>query len=295
MRRSRYTSRGAARGRAKAPGAGASFRGRPPGIRRGRPGAGPAVSANRRHGFAGGARPYDYAAYEREPATPEYLERLLRRHGLSPDARQLERFWLYYDLLRRRNAEFDLTRIMGVEATALKHFVDSAIVLRHVELRGPVLDIGSGPGFPGAPIAVMRPDLPVILAESRGKRVTFLEELLAALRLDNAAVFPHSVRIDSPLAPWREGEAPKRGEDGVWTVRDVVTRALETISPTLERTRHFVPEGGRVVFLKGPHCGREVTEAQTSFKGVYKMAADLHYDLPGSDQRRRLVVFERRP
>lgn len=248
------------------------------------------ISDNRRFGFAGGSRPYDYAAYEHEPATREYLARLMAQHGMPVSGEKLERFWLYYDLLRQRNAELDLTRIMGIEATALKHFVDSARVAELHEVRGPLLDIGSGPGFPGVPLAIMQPALPVILAESRGKRVGFLEEVVDVLGLGNVTIFPRSVRSDSPLVP-ASGRAPAAG---TLAVRDVITRALETIVPTLERVRPFVPEGGRVLFMKGPQCGGEVTEAQERLKGVYKMVADLRYDLPASDQHRRLVVFERR-
>lgn len=242
------------------------------------------ITPNRTHGFSGGERPYDYAYYEKEPATPEYLDRLFRQHDFILEKGVLKQFWRYYELLSMRNAELDLTRIMGIEATVLKHFVDSIIVLRHLELRSPLLDIGTGPGFPGAPIAIMRPDLKVILAESRGKRVKFLEELVKELGLKNVVIWPHSVREDSPFGP-------ESGEP----VTDIITRALETITPTLVRVKRFQPAGGVVAFMKGPQCGQEITEAHAAMKGIYKMSADVKYDLPGTDQHRRLVAFERRP
>ncbi len=242
------------------------------------------VTPNRRHGFAGGERPYDYAFYESEPATPEYMRRLFAEHSFPVDEKQLRRFWLYYDLLRTHNAALDLTRIMGIEATVLKHFVDSAIILRWFEPQGPVLDIGSGPGFPGIPLAIMRPDLKFILAESRGKRVAFLEETINKLALDNTVIFPKSVREDSPL-----------GEDFGVPVGDVVTRALETMSPTLERILPFILPGRRAAFLKGPGCDEEIAVAEAQFTGVYRLVLDKKYELPGSDQPRRLVVFEKTP
>ncbi len=240
------------------------------------------VTENRRRGFAGGERPYDYAFYESEPATPEYMRRLFARHDFPVTDAQLKKFWRYYELLREHNASLDLTRIMGIEATVLKHFVDSAIILRWFEPVGPVLDIGSGPGFPGVPLAVMRPEVEFVLGESRGKRVGFLEKVIKALALKNTSIFPKSVREDSPL-----------GEEHGRPVGDVVTRALETIAPTLERVFPFIAPGRRVLFMKGPGCDGEISEAQALFAPAYQLTSDNEYVLPGTDQARRLVAFTR--
>lgn len=241
-------------------------------------------------------RSYDYAVYECEPATPEYLCRLFAQHGFQLTAEQAERFWRFYDLLRRRNSALGLTRIMGIEATVLKHFVDSLMPLQLWEIRGPLLDIGSGAGFPGAPLAIFRPEIEIILAESRGKRAEFLEELKRDLALANIIVYPRSVREDSPFVPAATAaNCQKTTARDRLAVRDAICRALETISPTLHRVRNFLPSGGRMIFLKGPNCGREITAAQETWKGVFKMIADIHYELPNSHgQRRRLVVFEKR-
>ncbi len=235
------------------------------------------ISSNRKKGFSDGKRPYDYSFYEKEEATIEYMQRLFSERSFVVSDRELEQFWKYYLLLRKMNAELDLTRIMGIEATVLKHFIDCAIVADIHELRGPLLDIGSGPGFPGAPIAIRRPDLPVILAESRGKRVRFLEMVKDELGLDNVTIYPKSVREDSPLR-----------------AMTIVTRAVEIIPATLKRVQPFVAGGGEVMFMKGPSCGQEITDAQQDFKGIYKMTADYKYDLPNTNQKRRLVVFTRR-
>jgi 16S rRNA (guanine527-N7)-methyltransferase len=275
--KNRFTSKGASRG-----GKGGSAHGG--GTARFRPAKADRISPNRRGGFAGGERPYDYSRYEEEEATPEYMSRLFQKHSFPIDDKQLRRFWLYYDLLRQCNASLDLTRIMGIEATVLKHFIDSAIILRWFTPRGPVLDIGSGPGFPGVPMAIMRPDLRFVLAESRGKRVGFLEQVVAALGLKNVDLFPRSIREDSPL-----------GEDHGKPIGDVVTRALETIPPTLERILPFFPAGGQVAFMKGPGCDEEIAAAQKNFAGVYELADDVAYSLPGTDQQRRLVLFRKLP
>lgn len=222
-------------------------------------------------------RPQEYSAYEQEPATQEYMARLFEAHAFPVTPAELDRFWEYYLLLREKNTECDLTRILGLEATVLKHFIDCAVIAPMVEWVEPVLDVGSGAGFPGVPLAIRRPDLQVILAESRRKRVHFLELLCQRLRLENVTLYPHSVREDTELV-----------------VGTVVTRALETIPLTLQRVASVVRPQGKVVFLKGPNCGQEVTEAQQQFKGIYKMIDDIHYTLGNTNQRRRLVVFVKR-
>ncbi len=240
----------------------------------GRPGKKPRAARKR---SSVGSRRHNFAASEREPATPQYLARLFARHEYTVSSAELERFWKYYCLLRRWNQEFALTSILGIEATVLKHFIDSALVADLTELSGPVLDIGSGAGFPGAVIAIRRPQLPVVLAESRGKRASFLARVQQELGLVNVTIHDRSIRADSAI-----------------TAGCVITRALEAIPATLGRVRRLLPAGGRAVFMKGPNCGAEITRAQQDFKGVYKMIMDRRYTLPQTKQQRRLVVFERR-
>lgn len=237
----------------------------------------PPITANRKNGFSGGKRPYDYSYYEKEEATPEYMQRLFAKHEYEVSERELDAYWKYYCLLREKNAELDLTRIMGIEATVLKHFIDCSIVADLMTIEGPLLDIGSGPGFPGVPLAIRRPDVKVILAESRGKRVKFLEMVKDELNLKNVEIYPRSVREDSPLS-----------------AKTIVTRAVEVIPATLKRVEPFISPGGQVAFMKGPSCGQEITEAQEGFKGIYKMTSDIRYDLPCTTQNRRLVVFTKR-
>lgn len=235
------------------------------------------ISPNRRHGFGQGKRPYDYSYYEKAEATPKYLAELFGKNNFTVSKRELSAYWKYYCLLREHNAALDLTRIMGIEATVLKHFIDCAIVADMVPLAKTLVDIGSGPGFPGVPLALRCPETKVILAESRGKRVRFLEMVKKELGLDNVEIFPRSVTADTPL----EAE-------------DFITRAVEVIPATLARLAPFIPVGGRALFMKGPSCGQEVTDAQQQFKGVFKMTADIRYELVQRDQQRRLVVFTKR-
>lgn len=206
----------------------------------------------------------------------EDLTRMFRECDLDLPEEAFRRFWLFHQLLRERNEELDLTRIHGFESMVLKHYVDCALVPTLVELPGPILDIGTGAGFPGIPMKIVRPDLRIILAESRGKKLQFLEEACQQLGLSDVEIYPHKVatRFDLP-------------------VRSVITRDLESMEQTLERAAVFLEHGGLVVFMKGPTADSEIQQALSAWGRDFRLKQDLPYRLGRTRHQRRLVVFER--
>ena len=79
------------------------------------------------------------------------IEAILKTCGIALDDLQLDRLWSYHRLLRAANSRLNLTRIHNFENMVLKHYVDSLLVLRFVDLPSPLIDMGSGPGLPGNP------------------------------------------------------------------------------------------------------------------------------------------------
>ena len=179
-------------------------------------------------------------------------------------------------MLRAANSELNLTRIHNFENMVLKHYVDSLLVLRFEELPSPWVDMGSGPGLPGIPLAIARPELEVILAEPRGARADFLGEVCARLGLKRVEVFAGKVGPKFPR-----------------TVAGVITRAVASIPETLDRVAHCLETGGRMLFMKGPECDTEIAAAQQSHAAAFRLVADHHYQIPGTPHERRLVVYER--
>ena len=208
----------------------------------------------------------------------EEFDELFRNCGLVLTDEQMERFWAFHRLLIQRNDELDLTRIRKFRNMVLKHYVDSALIASLTDPPSPLLDIGTGAGFPGLPLKIVRPDLEIILAEGRAKRLQFLEEAIETLGLTGMEVYPHKVtpRLDRP-------------------VRGVITRDLEAMDKTLERARGFLPQGGRVLFMKGPAADQEIADALERFPGEFRLIQDEAYLLPGTGIRRRLCVFEFMP
>ena len=207
---------------------------------------------------------------------PEALDAILKRCGIVLDRAQIDLLWRYHRLLREANARLNLTRIHNFENMVLKHYVDSLLVLRFLELPSPLMDMGSGPGLPGIPLKIARPQVRMILAEPRGARADFLREVCRELGLDQVDVYAHKVGLDFP------------GQ-----VAGVISRAVASIPESLDRVASCLAPGGRMIFMKGPGCDDEIADAETSHAGRFLRAADHAYEIPGTPHRRRLVVYER--
>ncbi|MEA2631020.1 MAG: hypothetical protein QOE66_1239 [Chloroflexota bacterium] len=206
----------------------------------------------------------------------ESLEAILRRCGITLTPPQYDALWSYHQRLRAANAELNLTRIHNFENMVLKHYVDSLLVLKFEELPSPLLDMGTGPGLPGIPLKIARPEVEMILAEPRGARARFLEEVCARLNLERVEVF-----------------AGKVGPRFSRKVAGVITRAVGPIPATLDRVADCLEIGGRMLFMKGPECDPEIDEAGRTHAGSFRMVADHAYQIPGTPHRRRLLVYER--
>ena len=204
------------------------------------------------------------------------LEALLNRCGTPLDRPQLEQLWSYHRFLRSANADLNMTRIHNFENMVLKHYVDSLLVLKFVDLPSPLVDMGSGPGLPGIPLKIARPDVNMILAEPRGARAQFLEDVGDRLGLSDLTVFAGKVNSKFPHQ-----------------VQGVITRAVASIPDTLTRVAACIATGGRMIFMKGPDCDDEIVEARTSHADSFRLVADHHYQIPGTPHDRRIVVYER--
>jgi len=108
--------------------------------------------------------------------------------GLSLDNGSIERLERHYKLLVRWNSKINLTRIVEVRAAVQFHYLESVFLASFIESPVRVIDVGSGAGFPGIPLAVCRPDLSIQLVEPNLKRATFLRESARTLELSNIGI-----------------------------------------------------------------------------------------------------------
>ena len=213
----------------------------------------------------------------RKPAPgPTRMDDLLKRCNINLAPSQLKQLWSYHHLLRRHDAELNLTRIRNFENMVVKLYADSILPALHTPLPSPLLDLGTGPGMPGIPLKIFRPDLHILLAESRQNRTDFLKKAAAGVGLPGLDV------VDRGIAP--DYDRPVAG---------VITRAVEPIADTLARIAGCLMQDGLVIFMKGPRCDEEIEKASKTFASVYELADDIPYQIPHTPHRRRLVVFRR--
>ena len=202
---------------------------------------------------------------------------LLKRSEIKLNKEQIHQLWTFHNLLRARNTDQELTRIIGFEPIIIKHYVDCMIVGKFLELPYPIVDVGTGAGFPGIPLKIRYPHLKITLAEPRPKRIAFLKEVIHSLKLKNVDVFEHKVVSRSFRTP----------------MKAVITRAVETIDKTMLRTSGCLEVGGKLIFLKGPAVDPEISEVRKRFGEYFKLTLDKRYELPHTGHSRRLVVYEK--
>ena len=203
------------------------------------------------------------------------LETILRDCGFPLSAEQYDLLWAYHRMLREANIDLNLTRIHQFDNMVLKHYVDSLLPLHYTELPSPLIDMGSGPGLPGIPLKIARPDVQMILAEPRGARAEFLNTVCEKLGLKGVEVVARKVNANFPLK-----------------ANGVITRAVASIPETLDRVAGCLEPGGRMLFMKGPDCDEEVAEAAAN-NLLFRLVIDRPYNIPHTPNKRRLVIYER--
>jgi 16S rRNA (guanine527-N7)-methyltransferase len=119
---------------------------------------------------------------------PPMLDRWQETTGWQPNEKQLQQFQNFYELIALANKSLNLTRILEPEDFWEKHLWDSLQpILTTPQLTGATVDLGTGGGFPGIPIAIARPDWPITVVDSTTKKINFIRSGLASIPLENVA------------------------------------------------------------------------------------------------------------
>jgi len=205
------------------------------------------------------------------------MKETLRRLRPELTDEQLDRFDAYYALLIEWNTRMNLTAITDKEDVAKKHFVDSLAALPYLKQGARVADVGTGAGFPGLPLLIVRPDLKLTLIDSLNKRVTFLQTACETLGLD--AVCLHMRAEDA-------GRDPRyRGKFDV-----VLTRAVSALPVLAELTVPLAKVGGISIAYKGDANG-ELEAAKNALTLLHAEAKKI--DIPSDYGARSLIVMEK--
>jgi len=176
---------------------------------------------------------------------------LLNQLGLSQE--QISKFEVYLELLLEWNNKFNLTAITDRDEIEEKHFLDSIEIVKFFDLNNKtLLDVGSGAGFPGIPLAIAVPSLNVTLLEANGKKITFLQEVVKKLNLGNVKVV--------------QGRAEELNSRESYDI--VTARAVKELNILLEIAFYLVKVGGCFIAYKGPGAKEELERAKGALKAL---------------------------
>ncbi len=210
---------------------------------------------------------------------------------LEFDDRDLEQLGVYLAAIRVANEQFNLTRITDDEAMWVKHVLDSLTLLPYVEQAGAtrIIDVGSGAGLPGVPLAICLPDVRVTLLEATGKKARFLQQAVADLHLQNVTVVNERAEVAA------HDHERHRGQYDV-----AVARAVGKLPVLLELLAAFLREGGHILTIKGARAAAEIDEAKRALHLLHLAVVETRRTPTGTivvveKLRRTPKVYPRKP
>lgn len=198
------------------------------------------------------------------------LDEGLQGLGLNLSAAGRNRLLAYGQLLEKWNKTFNLTALRGQDKILTHHLLDSLSLVPHVDA-GPVLDVGSGAGMPGIPLALARPDLAVILMESASKKVAFQKQACIELGISNVQAVCSRVEDYQPEQPFAR----------------ITSRAFSDLALFVSLTRHLLAAGGRWLAMKGQLPEEEIRALPEDIV----VLEILQLQVPGLTGERHLVVM----
>lgn len=205
-------------------------------------------------------------------AVEDSLDRGVAGLSLDISAAQRDALLAYLELLQRWNRAYNLTAVRDPQEMVTRHLLDSLSIAPHLSGQR-FLDVGTGAGLPGIPLAIVFPERQFELLDSNGKKTRFLIEARQRLGLDNVTV--HSTRVESLT--------DQAGFDGI------LSRAFASLADMVAGCQHLLAQGGKMYAMKGQYPEQELSHLPKRF--IVEGCHSLH--VPGIDEARHLLVLSR--
>ncbi|EBR3179628.1 16S rRNA (guanine(527)-N(7))-methyltransferase RsmG [Salmonella enterica] len=199
------------------------------------------------------------------------LSRLLDEAGISLTDHQKTQLVAYVDMLHKWNKAYNLTSVRDPAEMVVRHILDSIVVAPYLQGQR-FIDVGTGPGLPGIPLAIVLPDAHFTLLDSLGKRVRFLRQVQHELKLEN--ITPVQSRVEAyPSEPPFDG---------------VISRAFASLNDMVSWCHHLPGEKGRFYALKGQLPEDEIASLPDDFSVEYVEKLRV----PQLEGERHLVIIK---
>ncbi len=197
------------------------------------------------------------------------LQQGLERLGLDVPQQTQQKMLAYLQLMLKWNKAYNLTAIRELDSMIIRHLLDSLSILPYIDA-GPVLDVGTGAGLPGVPLALCLPDYQFVLLDSNGKKTRFLTQVKIELGIENVEVIHARIEQFQAAEPFAI----------------ITCRAFAALNTILDRTQHLVTSDTRVMAMKGKEQMPELAEG-------YCQRATHNLQVPWLDEERHLIEITR--
>lgn len=201
---------------------------------------------------------------------------------LEINEKMQEQFYTYMELLIKWNENVNLTAITEPKEVLQKHFIDSLTILAYIDENSSIIDVGTGAGFPGIPVKIVKKNIKVTLLDALNKRLNFLNDVIDNLQLSNIETI-HS----------RAEEAGKNKD--LREKFDIATsRAVAPLNILVEYLLPFVKVGGKCLCMKGSNIEEEINNSKNAIKILGgKIEKVEEFNLPNSDIKRTIIVIKK--
>ena len=210
----------------------------------------------------------------------EYLVQGAEQLGIVLEQVHVDKFMIFAAELCKWNRKINLTAITRTEDVAVKHFLDSLVILKHVDISGGLLDIGSGGGFPAIPLKIVSPSTDVYAVDAVEKKIIFQRHIARLLCFERFAAL--HARIEDLAAQY-----PER-------FNTVVSRAFADIPKYVQLALPLLAPEGIIVAMKGREGKSEAELSTDALTALGVVVADIHeFQLPFNKESRSLVIIRR--
>ena len=205
-----------------------------------------------------------------------------RQLDILLDDVQVDKLMEYARLLVEWNEKINLTAITDDEGIVTKHFLDSLTAIKTGYVKGKVIDVGTGAGFPGLVLKIAKPEIKLTLLDSLNKRINFLNEVCNLCNLSNVITIHGRAEEISRKEEYRE------------KFDYVVSRAVANMSTLLEYCTPFLKVGGQFISYKSGKVEEELSGAQNAMKILgCKLNISIDFQLPNTDMDRKFVIYDK--
>lgn len=214
----------------------------------------------------------------------DIMNKASNNEGLQFNEKKYEQFMQYKDLIKEWNEKVNLTAIKEDEEIVKKHFIDSMKVFKFNELKNAknVIDIGTGGGFPGIPMKIIKPEINIVLLDSLNKRINFLNEVIRELGLENIKAIHGRAEDYAQEVQYRE------------KFDVAVSRAVANLTVLSEFCIPYVKVGGYFVAMKGPAVEEEIKQSQNAIRMLGGRIEHIEkVEIEDSDLNHNLVIISK--